>query len=470
MSMNKEEVSDSFQDSGSLEQDLPAGGTMERRSALKTMGGIFGLTAMATLIGPDTFRRVAEAAQQTAGLSPQQVAQDEDFWTEIQQAFTMRRSLTNLDNAWTCPSPRMVTEAVVRYTRYQEEEPAQQWIQQLEPALENIRTSLARMFDRDPEEIAIVRNATEAMNTILFGIDLKRGDEALTTNLDYSTMRSTLRYRQEQEGIIFKQITVPTVPASMDELVTAFEQAITPATRVILISHIAYLNGQIFPVKAICDLAHKHGIEVVLDAAHSFGHLDFKYQDLNCDYFGTSLHKWLLAPKGTGMMYIPKDKIEKIPPLMTAPWSRWNTNIRKYEEVGTKSAAPFLAIAEAIAFHQAIGSKRKEARLRYLTHYWAERLQGLPRIRLYTSLAPEMSCGIATFGIEDIHPTPLRDYLWEKHQIQTATIRRDYMPGLRISPNLYTTLPELDYFCELIEKVLKEGLPEPYKSYQPRRR
>ena len=444
---------------------------MERRGFLKAMGSALGLTTATTLFGLDSLRKVEAAVQSTAGLSPRQVARDESLWSEIQQAFTMRRSITNLDNAWTCASPSVVTEAVVRYTRYQEEVPAQQWVQNLlEPHFETIRASLARQFGCDREEIAIVRNATEALQTLLYGIDLKPGDEVLTTNQEYGHMVDTLEYRRERDGIILKEVELPIPLTSTDETVAAFEQAMTPRTRLIMVSHMGFTNGQIFPIRPICDLAHSRDIEVVVDGAHSFGHLDFKCQDLACDYFGTSLHKWLLAPKGTGMLYIPKDKIEKIPTLMSPPpgrrRDRWHGDIRKYEDVGTKPAAPFLAIAEALAFHNAIGSKRKEERLRYLTHYWAERLQALPNVRLSTSLAPEMSCAIATVGIEDIYTTPFRDYLWEEHQIQTARVRR----GLRISPNLYTTLQQLDYFCELVEDVARDGLPEPYKSYQPRRR
>lgn len=441
---------------------------MERRRFLQTMGSAVGLAAAATLAGPDDVLRTVEAAAQSlSGLSPKQAAREESFWLGIQQAFTMSRSLINLDNAWTCPSPRLVTEAVVRYTWLQEEEPAQQWIQKLRPRQESVRIGLARLFGCDPEEIALVRNATEALQIVLFGIPLKSGDEVLTTSLDYGSMVSTLNYRQQRDGIVLKRIDMPTPPKAMEELVGAFERAITPKTRLILVSHIAYLNGQVFPIKNICDLAHQRGIEVVVDGAHSFAHLDFTRQDLDCDYFGTSLHKWLLAPKGTGLLYVRKDKIETIPPLMSAPSGRRKANIRKFEQVGTHPAAPILAIAEALSFHTVIGSKRKEERLRYLKDYWAERLRKVPNVRLYTSLQPEMSCGIATVGVEGVHPVAFRDYLWERHRVQTARIVSAGIQGLRVSPNLYTTLNELDYFCEVVEDVAKKGLPEPHKSFKP---
>ncbi|MGE4658564.1 MAG: aminotransferase class V-fold PLP-dependent enzyme [Gammaproteobacteria bacterium] len=441
-------------------------GTIKRRSFLKTLGAAAGL---ATVMGPDALHGIEAAVRNSAGLTPREAARDEALWSEVQQAFTMSRSLINLDNAWTCPSPRVVTEALVQYIWHQEKVPAQQWVNDFEDRVDTVRVALARLYGVNAGEIAVVRNTTEALKTVLYGVELKAGDEVLTTRLDYSSMISALRHRQQRDGITLTRIDVPVPPQSPDELVEAFARAITRKTRLILTSHIAYLNGQVFPVGRICDLAHQHGIEVVVDGAHSFAHLADTQQDIRADYYGTSLHKWMLAPKGTGMLFIPEDKIEKIQPLMSGPSRRRNASMGKFESVGTQSLAPFLAIGEAIIFHNAIGPKRKEERLRYLTHYWVERLQTIPKIRLYTSLDSEMSCGIATIGIEGIHPVPLGDYLWEQHHIQTAPIERgETIQGLRISPNLYTTLHELDYFCEVMEHVTFTGLPEPYASYKPR--
>jgi selenocysteine lyase/cysteine desulfurase len=437
--------------------------TMARRHFLKTIGGAAGL---ATMVGSNSFKQVEAAVGQVTGLTPQQVARDETFWMEIQQAFSMSRSLVNLDNAWTCPSPRVVTEALVRYIWDQEQVPAQQWIPEFEERMETIRVGLARLFGAAPEEIAITRNATESLKNVLYGFPLKTGDEVLTSSLDYSSMVSTLFHRQRRDGIKVNRIDVQAPVASMDELVEMYERGITENTRLILVSHMAYLNGQVFPVKRICEVAHRRGVEVVVDGAHSFAHLAHKQQDLQGDYYGASLHKWLLAPKGTGLLFIRKDKIEKIPALMYSSRSgRRRGRITKFERIGTSSLATYLAIGEAIAFHQTIGPKRKEERLRYLTHYWAEQLQDIPKIRLYTSLDPAMSCGIATVGIEGVHPEALRDYLWNEYRVQTARIFREgRIQGLRISPNVYTMLPELDRFCELMDHVARNGLPEPYKS------
>lgn len=441
--------------------------TMERRGFLKAVGSAVGLAA---LLGPDALRGVEAAMGTAAGLTPQQAAREESLWSSVQQAFTMNRGLIHLDNGFTCPTPRVVSEAVARYIEDQEEVPYGLWLQDARNRMSTVRTGLARLFGCDPDEIAITRNATEALRTILYGFALKPGDEVLTTTQDYDSMLATLEHRQQRDGITLTKVDVPTPPKSMDDLVGIFERGITPKTRLILVSHITYTTGQVFPVKRICDLAHSRGVDVLVDGAHSFGHLDFKLADLNCDYFGTSLHKWLLAPKGTGMLYIQKDKIEKIPPIMSPPPRRGNDRMRKYESVGIQSSAQNLGIGEALAFHNAIGAKRKEERLRYLTHAWAERLQAVPTIRLYTPLAPEMSCGIASVGIVGVDPTALHNFLWEKHRIQTS---RGYyeedrtLLWLRISPNLYTTLPELEYFYEGMEDAAKNGLPEPYRSYKP---
>jgi len=445
--------------------------TMERRHFLKTAGLTAGL---ATFLGPDSFRGVEAAVNEVSDLTPQQAARDEGLWREVKQAFTIGRSPINLDNGYTCPSPRVVTEAVVRYIWEQEQGPYGLYVQKARDQVGGVKKSLARLFGSRPDEIALVRNTTEALKTVLSGIPLNPGDEVLTTMHDYPSMVSVLRNREKKEGIKLVEVPVPFPAGSLDELVKALEGGITPRTRVILVSHVTYTTGQVFPIRRISDLAHRHGIEVVVDGAHAVGQLDFKVSDLGCDYYGTSLHKWLSAPKGTGMLYMKREHVEKIEPLYGPARSRrYNprTSMRKYESVGTQSHAPYLAIGEALAFHNAIGPKRKEERLRYLKNHWAERLRTHPRIRVYTSTAPEMSCCIAGVGIEGVDPTGMRDYLWDEHQIQTSRGRYDRedpsRQWVRISPNLYTTLPELDYFCDAMEDVANNGLPEPYSSYEP---
>jgi selenocysteine lyase/cysteine desulfurase len=272
-------------------------------------------------------------------------------------------------------------------------------------------------------------------------------------------MRTTLDQRRRREGIEIKYITIPTPAKSEEEMIEGFRRAIGPNTKMVLMSHQINLTGQILPVKAVCEIARERDIPVMVDGAHSFAQFEFKREDLGCDYFGTSLHKWLLAPKGTGMLYVRRDKIKGLWPLMAAP-EKMNDDIRKFEEIGTHSLAPYLAIGEAIAFHNSIGAKRKEARLRYLKDYWAKKLMDLPGVRLHTSLDPKMSCAIGNVEIESIPPRALADHLWEKHHIIVAPIEHEEYQGIRVTPNVYTTLDELDYFCEVFEQLSRTGLPK----------
>jgi selenocysteine lyase/cysteine desulfurase len=412
-----------------------------------------------TLFGPKTLRQVEAASSRIADVPPEEAARDESYWREIQQAFSISRSVINLNNGGVCPSPRIVTEALVRHIWTQEEAPVYTMWKILEPQRETVRASLARIFGCDAEEIALVRNASEALEILLMGLDLKSGDEVLTTTHDYPRMLTTLAQRRRREGIEINTISIPTPAEDMDALVASFERAITPKTKLILICHQVNITGQIMPVKRICDLARRRGIEVMVDGAHSFAQFDFKQTDIGCDYFGTSLQKWLLAPKGTGMLYVRKDKIKKIWPLMAAP-EKMSEDIRKFEEIGTHSAAPELATGEAIAFHNGIGGKRKEARLRYLKNYWAERLRSIPKLRIHTSFKPEFSCAIATVELAGSEPDALAAHLFDKHRIIVAPIKHKEFQGIRVTPNLYTMLQELDYFIEVMEGLASKGLPK----------
>lgn len=219
-------------------------------------------------------------------------------------------------------------------------------------------------------------------------------------------------------------------------------------------------------MKAVCEVARAKGIETIVDGAHSFAQFDFKQKDLGCDYFGTSLHKWLHAPQGTGLLYVKRDKIEKLWPLMAAE-SKQASDIRKFEEIGTHSAAIKLAIGEALLFHNGIGGKRKEARLRYLSRYWMNRLKDVPKIRFNTSFEPNQSCAIANVHIDGTNPEAIGNYLFDKHHIFVTPIIHEEFQGLRITPNVYTTLGELDRFCEQMELIARKGLPSSGSSSKP---
>jgi selenocysteine lyase/cysteine desulfurase len=432
---------------------------IDRRSFLSAAGKGLGLMAASSSVVATLFEKVNAAGRRIERLSPIDAAADEDYWSTIQQAFSVTRGIVNLNNGGVSPSPRMVTEAFVRYTWQQEDATAYTMWQLLEPQSETIRTGLAEIFGCDAEEIAITRNASESLEILLMGMDFKSGDEILTTTQDYPRMLTTLKQRELREGLKLNLIKIPIAPNNVNDIAAAFESAVTPKTKLILISHQINLTGQINPVKKVCDMARAKGVETIVDGAHSFAQFDFKRDDLGCDYFGTSLHKWIYAPKGTGMLYVRKEKIPKIWALMASE-DKNKSDIRKFEEIGTHSAAMRLAIGEAILFHNAIGGKRKEERLRYLSRYWMNKLKGVPKIGFNTSFDPAQSCAIANFKIDGVDPVALGGYLMSKHKIFTTPIVHEEFTGVRITPNVYTTLWELDRFTGVVENIARKGLPK----------
>ncbi len=429
-----------------------------RRDFMSLAGKGLGLAALSSSTIASLLKQVEAATNSVAHLTPQQAAMDDDYWSVIQNAFTVTRGIINLNNGGVSPSPRIVTEALVRYIWQQEDATAYTMWQILEPQSETIRTGLSEMFGCDREEIAITRNASESLEILLTGMDLKPGDEILTTTQDYPRMLTSLRQREKREGLVLKLIQIPVPPRNLNDITSLFEKGITNRTKLILISHQINLTGQITPVKAVCEMARAKGIETIVDGAHSFAQFEFKQKDLGCDYFGTSLHKWLYAPKGTGMLYVKRDKIEKLWPLMAAE-SKQAADIRKFEEIGTHSAAPKLAIGEAMLFHNGIGGKRKEARLRYLSRYWMNRLKNVPKIRFNTSFDPSQSCAIANVHIEGTNPSAVGSYLFNKHLIFATPIVHEEFQGIRITPNVFTTLSELDRFCDVMDGIARKGLP-----------
>jgi isopenicillin-N epimerase len=429
-----------------------------RRDFISQAGKGLGLAALSSGTVASLLKEVAGATKSVAHLTPEQAAMDEDYWSIIQNSFSVTRGIINLNNGGVSPSPRIVTEALVRYIWQQEDATAYTMWQILEPQSETIRTGLAEVFGCDREEIAITRNASESLEILLMGMDFKPGDEILTTTQDYPRMLTTLRQREQREGLKLKLIKIPIPPKNLNEITSAFERGITSRTRLILMMHQVNVTGQITPVKAVCEMARARGVETIVDGAHSFAQFHFQQKDLGCDYFGTSLHKWLYAPKGTGMLYVKRDKISRIWPLMAAESKNVN-DIRKFEEIGTHSAAPRLAIGEALLFHNGIGGKRKEARLRYLSRYWMNRLKDLPKVRFNTSFDPNQSCAIANVQIEGMNPSAIGSYLFDKHRIFTTPIIHEEFQGIRITPNVYTTLWELDRFCNVMEKIARQGLP-----------
>ncbi|MEP6780775.1 MAG: aminotransferase class V-fold PLP-dependent enzyme, partial [Gemmatimonadaceae bacterium] len=438
---------------------------------VSTLAGAAAAPAILPSFSSSAFRRLAEANAiakssttpfafgESAGRSAESLASDEDFWEPIQRAFEVDRSYINLNNGGVSPTPTHVMEQMFRDLHFSNEMPTIHMWQTLDPRIESARRELAIEFGCDTEEMAIVRNASEAMETLIFGFDLKAGDEVIVSNQNYPRMLTSWRQRARREGIIVKDVSFPLAPSNMQNIVDKFAAAITPRTRVMEFPHITNLSGQILPVHDIIAMARARNVEVFIDGAHAFAHFPFKRDDLGVDFYGTSLHKGLMAPVGTGFLYVRKEKQEKIWPRMGAD-PELNANIRKYEQFGTHPSANFNAISTAIAFHRGIGAERKIARLRFLRDRWAKRLlkEGGGRVKILTPLDSEWGGGICMFNVDGIDPVKLGGWMMGNYRIiSTPTVHPEFK-GIRIVPNVYTTLAEVDRFSEVVLKAIKSGI------------
>ena len=423
---------------------------MNRRGFFQFAAG----TAALAAFQDDAIPRARAASDAVNGRTAEEVARDEDYWTEIRNAFTVDRNIINFNNGYCSPAPKPVQDAMRRYLDYSDMGPYHTMVAGLEKQVEMVRVKLAQAAGCDPEEMAITRNSSESLENAQYGIDLKPGDEVLTTNQDYPRMLTTFRQRERREGIVLKTISFPVPPPSMDDLYQRFERAVTPKTKLILVCHITNRTGQIFPVRRICDMAHARGIPVIVDGAHAFSHFPYKISDLNCDYYGVSLHKWTCAPIGTGFLYVRKSKIGETWPLMAAGDNQKN-DIRKFEEIGTHPAANHDAISQALVFTENIGIERKSARLRYLRNRWAHRLKENPKCKTLHSEDPAQSCGIGFLAFNGPDPAKVHDALWSKYNILTAMMGHEEYSGLRVTPHVYSTVRDVDYFAEMVEKEVK---------------
>ncbi len=407
--------------------------------------------------GKGSLERILAAGRDTAGLSAEQVATDEDFWFEIQQAFTEDRNLINLNNGTVQNGLRIVQDAFMRHCDFTGNA-AWHSMSVLGKEIESCRRRLASHLGCDPGEMVICRGGTEGGQIPIMGIDLKRGDEVIITNQDYPRLLSSWKQREKREGIVLKIVPLPAPPVPLDKFYQMVEERVTPRTKVIHVCHMTHWTGQMAPIRKISDMAHTKGIEVLVDGAHGFMHVPFKLADLGCDYYTASLHKWLMAPPGNGFVRIPKDRISKVWPL-TPPWTDDPNDIHRFEDVGTRTPANRIAIAEAITFNEGIGIERKSARIRFLKERWANRLRTLPRVRFYSSLEPSESCGVATFGIEGMDMAKLTEHLLDKWGIIVSPMKHPdgLIDGIRIVVNVSLSAREMDYFADVMEGIIKKG-------------
>lgn len=417
------------------------------------------------LRGAQALAVVAAASRQTHAIAPNAGAismgqpNDEDFWREIRRAYVRDPKLINLNNGGVAPAPTPVLDAEIDAIRYSNLLPAVRMWTDLEPKIEDTRKKIAAMWGADPETIAITRNASESLQIAQFGLDLQRGDEVLTTSQDYPRMITTWQQRERREGIVLRQVDFDVPVKRSGDLVALYERNITPRTKVIHVSQVCFMTGQIFPVAEICTLARQRGITSIVDGAHAFAHVPFSFKDVDCDFYGASLHKWLSAPIGTGVLYVRRDRVRKHWALMAAPPSM-DDNIRKFEEIGTHPAAMHNGIQQALAFYEQIGAERKFARLRYLKQRWAERLTKVQGATLLVGLAPDLSGAFGTIQFDGVDAAKLTSTLLEKYKIVVVPISgptvngKVQFTGLRVGPNVYTSLEEIDLFCDAIEKTI----------------
>jgi selenocysteine lyase/cysteine desulfurase len=425
--------------------------TTRRSFFQKTLGAASALS-LTPLVSKAISEDIADALFSLNKLSPLEAATDEDLWARMAQAYTVTPNILNLNNGGVSPQPKVVQEAVDRYYHLSNEAPTYYMWQILDKGREPLRRKLADLAGVSHEELAINRNTTEALGTFTWGIDMKRGDEIVMTKQDYPNMIHAWKQREMREGVKINWINLTLPIDNDDDVIKAYVDATTSKTKIWHITHLITWTGQILPAAKLCAEARKRGIISLVDAAHSFAHIDYKISDLNCDYFGTSLHKWLCAPFGTGLMYVRKPLIEKTWPIFPND-KPLSPDIRKFEALGTRSFAPEQAIGQAIDFHNAIGAKRKQERLHYLKKYWCDALTKNPRVKLHISLKPEYSCALGTFSIDGMDVGDISTRLFNEYGIHTVSIKWENINTVRVTPHVYTSTKDLDRFIDAVLKI-----------------
>jgi len=423
-----------------------------RRSFFQKTLGVAGALSISPIDGEVLAEDISDALLSLKKLSPLAAANDEELWARIAQAYTVSPSILNLNNGGVSPQPKVVQDAVDRYYHLSNEGPTYYMWQILDKGREPLRRKLADLAGTLPETIAINRNATEALATVTWGLTLNRGDEIVMTKQDYPNMIHTWKQKELRDGIKIKWLNFVLPIEKEDEIVNTFIEATTPKTKIWHITHMINWTGQIMPVKRLCEEARKRNLISIVDGAHTFAHMDFKITDFNPDYYGTSLHKWLSAPFGTGMLYVKKENIAGLWPLFPNDKPQ-SADIKKFETLGTRSFAPEQAIGQAIDFHLAIGSKRKAERLHYLKNYWCEKVVKNPRIKLNISLKPEYSCALGNFSIDGMEPDTIANRLMGEFQIHTVAIKWENISGVRVTPHVYTSTKDLDRFVDAVLKL-----------------
>lgn len=411
-----------------------------KHAALSGIGATMGMDALASIFKTKN------------NISPAALAADDAFWKGIREHYILKTDYINLENGYYNMTPQPTLEKYFENIRYVNYHGAFYMRTMQVENKQKMVAKLANLVGCGVDELIITRNTTESLDTIISGQHWEKGDEAVMALQDYGAMLDMFQQVSDRYGVVLKKVSVPNHPSSDEELVLLYENAITPKTKLLMICHMINISGQIMPVRKICDMAHSKGVAVMVDGAHAIAQLEFKIKDLNCDYYGASLHKWLGVPLGAGMLYVRKENVHKVWPLI-ADNEKDPHNIKRLNHTGTLPTATDLTIADAIDYYMMIGVKRKEERLRYLQQYWTSKVRGVPKIVLNTPADPQRACAIANVGIEGIPPATLAKRLLEEHKIYTVAIDNANVQGCRITPNLYTTTAELDALVVALKKL-----------------
>jgi selenocysteine lyase/cysteine desulfurase len=420
--------------------------SVSRRSFLQKIGGASAILGMG--LKPNWLQALHYSGEldRVSHLSPMQVAEDETFWRWVRHSFTLNYDIINLNNGGVSPQPKMVQDAVNQYYQTSNLGPTYFMWRILDQGREPLRKELAALAECDPEELAVNRNASEALETIIFGLNLKKGDEVILTRYDYPNMLNAWKQRAKREGIVLKYASINPMLDTDEDVISAFKKQITSKTRVLHITHMINWNGRVLPAAELANLAHDNKALAVCDAAHSFAHLCYGISDLGCDFLGTSLHKWLCAPFGTGLLYVKKEHIANLWPLLS-PEDPESADIRKFEALGTRNFAIEQGIRDAIEFHRTLGAERKFLRLQYLKNYWVNKVAGHPNIVLNTPLTAN-SGALFHVGIKGKKGIEIEQTLFNKYKIHCVAIDYEELMGVRITPHVYTSLRDLDLLVE----------------------
>lgn len=427
---------------------------MNRRTFLERLS--VGTVGLAASVAPLTAvaGRTPLVLPVRSGVGPDALARDEEFWREVTALWAPAPQFTNLEYGYFHAAALPTLEAELRHARHINTLNSRYMRTEARDDQEAARVALAEVVGAEAEEIAIVRNATEALDTVILGLKLAPGDEIVHGDQDYGSMMEAMEQRAARDGIVLKEAKTPVHPANDEEVVAAYAAAMTPRTKLLHVTGLVNLTGHILPVRKICDMAHAAGVEVLVDAAHAIGLLTTPIRDWDCDYLGTSLHKWMCSPLGMGMLFVKRAKIENVWPLM-ADTGQPRDNIRKLEQLGTRPESAHVGLLEAIKVHQHIGPANKLARMRYLHARWSEALQDLPRVRLNTPRDPARYASVGNIGIEGVPGRDLAQYWWDRHNIFTVGIGHPRVPGVRVTVGVPTPVEHVDRFVEAMHAALK---------------